>query len=268
MHHTARAVAAAVVIGVIGLGGCGEPTSGTRASPGPTSTEPSSTDVWPPETAPLGPCPASGAGVAADVTDGSLGARHVGLWLTNCGSTTFEVNGYPELVVLDEEERPLDVVVLHGMEMGSGADVGPVPMVLAPGQSAVAVLSWRNTAVDERSVEGTHIAVTAVPGIARQTVPLYTDLGTTGQVKVTGWRAPVAPSPDDESVPPPTDWDPPSTEPDPAPPPIERTRFAGRGAAAVRAHLVLAGPDEERCRSARRGTAERALRFPGSPRVS
>jgi hypothetical protein len=181
-----------LLIGVAGLVGCGDPATETGALPGPSSggaTSASSTTM-------VAACPVSRGRVTAGMTDAAMGLRANGLMLTNCGSDPYEVNGYPGLEVLDAAQQPLDVEVFHE-GVADIEDPGPSPLKLAPGESAVAILSWRNTTLHEGATTGELLAVTAVPGEARQVIELWLDVGTTGRLAVTAWhRSPVPPAAD------------------------------------------------------------------------
>jgi hypothetical protein len=177
---TRRAVLLVLFV-VIGLSGCGEPATETSSSPDPSSAAGSSSTTTPT------PCPASGARVTNDGIDAAMGLRVAGLALTNCGSTPYGVNGYPELEVLDAEQLRLDVNVIHE-GVADIEDPGPSPLVLAPGESAIAILSWRNTTLHEGAMTGELLAVTAVPGEARRLIELRLDVGTTGRLAVTAWH--------------------------------------------------------------------------------
>ena len=170
---------------LVGLAGCGEPAIETGALPGPSSggaTSASSTTM-------VAACPASRGRVTAGETDGAMGLRANGLALTNCGSALYEVNGYPGLEVLDAAGQRFDVKVVHE-GVADIEDPGPSPLTLAPGESAVAILSWRNTTLDGDATTGELLAVTAVPGEERQVIELWLDLGTTGRLAVTAWHRP------------------------------------------------------------------------------
>jgi hypothetical protein len=64
-------------------------------------------------------------------------------------------------------------------------DPGNSPLTLAPGESAVAILSWRNTTLEGWATTGELLAVTAVPGEAAQVTEVWLDVGTTRRVAVT-----------------------------------------------------------------------------------
>ncbi|MEV7181925.1 DUF4232 domain-containing protein [Kitasatospora sp. NPDC093679] len=141
-----------------------------------------------------GTCPPSGIRVYADEGDAAMGLRAVGLHLENCGSGTVDLNGYPELQVVDEEHRPVgSVQILHGgnaVSTGTGTDDPPGPVTLAPGEQAHAGLVWRNTveSVTGESVNAPYLRVRAKAGADPVTVIPELDLGTTGRLAVGAWR--------------------------------------------------------------------------------
>ncbi|WP_055587427.1 DUF4232 domain-containing protein [Peterkaempfera griseoplana] len=140
-----------------------------------------------------GPCPASGVHVYADDGDAAMGLRVVGLHLTNCGTRTYRLDGYPQLQLLDEGHRPVDgVSILHGgdaVAAGTGADGTPQPLALRPGESARAGLVWRNTTgLGSDPVNAPYVRVVARPGAATVTVTPELDLGTTGRLGVGAWE--------------------------------------------------------------------------------
>jgi hypothetical protein len=167
---------ALVVAGCMNPPAEGTGTSNSVASP----TTPSA-----PETS----CPASGVAVSAGPVDAAMGARGVTLTLANCGSAPYAVEGYPGIELIDEQQQAIDVQVLEEPDpIGSGAVIGPAPLILAPGQRAQAVLLWRNTVeVGREATPGSYLAVTPVPGDGEQLVELAVDLGTTGRLTVGPW---------------------------------------------------------------------------------
>ncbi|TWF96978.1 DUF4232 domain-containing protein [Kitasatospora viridis] len=142
--------------------------------------------------APGGPCPASGVRVYADdEPDAAMGLRAVGLHLRNCGTATVNVNGYPQLQLLDADHRQVDGIdVLRGgaaIATGTGADTPPAPIALHPGEGAVATLVWRNTTTDGTPVNAPYVRVRAFAGAAPVMVTPELDLGTTGRLGAGAW---------------------------------------------------------------------------------
>lgn len=139
-----------------------------------------------------GPCPASGVHLYADDGDAAMGLRVVGLHLVNCGTRPYRVNGYPELELLDENHDTVDGVrILHGTEQistATGVDGSPQPVVLQPGEAAVAGLAWRNTTEFGDPVNAPYVRVRAKPGARPVMVAPELDLGTTGKLGVGPWK--------------------------------------------------------------------------------
>ncbi|MES5823663.1 DUF4232 domain-containing protein [Streptomyces sp. RG80] len=141
-----------------------------------------------------GPCPASGVHVYADQGDAAMGLRVVGLHLVNCGTRSYELDGYPELELLDEDHDSVDSVkILDGTEQIStavGGDGSPRPVTLRPGEAAQTTLAWRNTT--EVSADGPvnvpYVRVRPKPGADPVTVVPELDLGTTGRLGVGPWK--------------------------------------------------------------------------------
>ena len=106
--------------------------------------------------------------------------------LTNCGANPHDVNGYLEITLLDADQQPLDVTVVHGTDFVEAAD--PQPLVLAPGGSVVAGVTWRNLVEGGTPVTSTFIAVAAAPGDDPQVIAMEVDPGTSGEVEVTAWQ--------------------------------------------------------------------------------
>ncbi|TRV81331.1 DUF4232 domain-containing protein [Streptomyces sp. 130] len=138
-----------------------------------------------------GACPPSGVRVTNDRGDAAMGLRVVGIHLTNCSTTDYQLNGYPALRLLDEDRDPVTgVEILHGtsdISSGLGGDAAPRPVTLRPGESAYANLAWRNTTTDGVPVNAPYAEVTAKPGARPVTVTPELDLGTTGRLGVSPW---------------------------------------------------------------------------------
>ncbi len=141
-----------------------------------------------------GPCPASGVHVYADKGDAAMGLRVIGLHLVNCGTENYELDGYPDLELLDESHDSVDGVrILQGTDRISTATGGggsPQPLVLRPGEAARSTLAWRNTteAGAGAPVNAPYVRVRAKPGAAPVMVEPELDLGTTGQLGVGPWK--------------------------------------------------------------------------------
>ncbi|MFE6890931.1 DUF4232 domain-containing protein [Streptomyces sp. NPDC057694] len=195
------------------MAGCGTQTSGTAA---PTAPSGGSTDIGrvhadsldsspppqygkvetapPPAATPTGPCPDSGLRVTAGRAEAAMGLRALRLTLTNCGTGTVEVSGYPRLRLAEADGTPVeDVRILHGTEeITTGVkDPGPHRLTLRRGESAISALVWRNTYDDITEPPVTVDRVGVEPGVgSAQTVtpdaPL--DLGSTGRLGTTAWH--------------------------------------------------------------------------------
>ncbi|NKQ26276.1 DUF4232 domain-containing protein [Streptomyces galbus] len=143
--------------------------------------------------APPGVCPPSGIRVTADDGDAAMGLRVVGLRLDNCGTRAVLLDGYPDLTLLDADREPVHGVrVLHGsggIATVTGFDDPPRPLTLAPGRSASAGLMWRNTTGSGDAVDVPYVRVRARPGADPVTVTPHLDLGTTGELGVSAWKA-------------------------------------------------------------------------------
>ncbi|WP_336298802.1 DUF4232 domain-containing protein [Streptomyces cinnabarinus] len=138
-----------------------------------------------------GPCPESGVHVYVDKGDAAMGLRAVGLHLANCGEEPFEVNGYPQIEVLDEDHDRVDGVrVLQGTaEISTGlGDDTPQALTLRPGEAAQATLAWRNTTEFGEAVNAPYARVRVRPGADPVMVIPELDLGTTGRLGVGSWE--------------------------------------------------------------------------------
>ncbi|MEU4671561.1 DUF4232 domain-containing protein [Amycolatopsis sp. NPDC023774] len=124
--------------------------------------------------------------VSAGIVEAGLGHRASVLTLTNNDSEAHTLDGYPTVKVLDGTGKPLDVQVHHGVSYFS-PDPGPKPFTLAPHEKLLSVVSWSATVTSGETTTGASVAVVAAPGGPEQTVPLKTDLGTTGEITVTAW---------------------------------------------------------------------------------
>jgi hypothetical protein len=120
-----------------------------------------------------------------------MGLRQTEVELTDCGTKSVVVSGYPKLRLLDAQGRTVRVRVHHGDDFrDSVTDPGPATMTLRPGGRAVALLGWRNTYTE--STEPPALAATVEFTVAggEQQVPLNVDLGNTGVLDVTAWHLP------------------------------------------------------------------------------
>lgn len=152
------------------------------------------------------PCPESGVRLLEGEVNAAMGLRVADVQLLNCGAKVYELEGHPQVRLLDRERRPLEVSVAPGNNGVTGAGAGPatgtsedagdgVPpqkVVLQPGQAASTGLVWRNLVTDgtTRATEGWVLEVVPKPGAPRLTLELKypVDLGNTGRVGVSPWR--------------------------------------------------------------------------------
>ncbi|MEU5422366.1 DUF4232 domain-containing protein [Streptomyces sp. NPDC020667] len=143
-------------------------------------------------------CPSSGLLAQAGEANAAMGLRVLTVELTNCGTDTKTVNGYPDIQILDSDRKPVEVELERGAASVLGQDdfdAGPVEVTLAPGGKARARLAWRNTVDDltKSAVTGAYLSLATAPGSARQNVPETIDLGTTGRLGLSAWAAPSLP---------------------------------------------------------------------------
>ncbi|AZM63968.1 MULTISPECIES: DUF4232 domain-containing protein [unclassified Streptomyces] len=139
-----------------------------------------------------GPCPASGVRVYADDGDAAMGLRVVSLHLKNCGTEPYELHGYPEVRLHDEDHEPVDGVRIlrdgSSVAGGTGADGPALPLVVQPGEGAWAGLVWRNTTLAGTPVHAPYARVRVKSGADWVTVVPEVDLGTTGKLAVGPWK--------------------------------------------------------------------------------
>ncbi|WP_406154895.1 DUF4232 domain-containing protein [Streptomyces canus] len=139
-----------------------------------------------------GTCPKSGLRLYADQGDAAMGLRVVGLHLVNCRTGPLQLNGYPKLTIQDEDHHTVDgVQILQGTDQistGLGGGGTPQPVVLRPGEAALAELAWRNTTRAGEPVNAPYVRVWATPTADPVMVAPELDLGTTGKLGVGPWR--------------------------------------------------------------------------------
>ncbi|MBB4885393.1 DUF4232 domain-containing protein [Streptomyces netropsis] len=143
------------------------------------------------DAAPPKPC----VEIKAGPVDGAMGLRSLALEMVNCGSRPYTVKGYPTVRVLDGDRKRIDVTVTEGSSaVATIGDATPKPVILRPGEKAVAGLLWRNTVTDPAvtAVRATYLEVAPATGAPWQTVKpdAGIDLGTTGKVGVSPWKLP------------------------------------------------------------------------------
>jgi Protein of unknown function (DUF4232) len=137
-------------------------------------------------------CPPSGLVAGFGASDAAMGLRVVALELVNCGTRPRRVKGYPVVKVFDKDQQPLPFAVTHGRVLMADPDPGPKVLVLAPGERAEAMLSWRNTVTLDlgKLVVGEYASIAAAPGQPFRSMVQHVDPGTTGKIAVTAWYVP------------------------------------------------------------------------------
>ncbi|WP_327732487.1 DUF4232 domain-containing protein [Streptomyces nojiriensis] len=142
------------------------------------------------------PCPEGGVRLAEGEGNAAMGLRVADFQLVNCGSAAYLLEGYPEIRLLDGEDRPLQADIGHGTNgvTSSAADEDvPRRVTLQPGQAATTGLLWRNLVTDSSvpAVEGRVLELVPKPGAPRLTLRLSTpvDLGDTGKLGLSAWSA-------------------------------------------------------------------------------
>ncbi|MFB6578158.1 DUF4232 domain-containing protein [Streptomyces sp. NPDC056402] len=143
------------------------------------------------------PCPEGGVRLAEGDGNAAMGLRVVDFQLVNCGSAAYRLEGYPEVRLLDGEDRPLQVEIGHGANgvtsFPADGDAPPRAVTLQPGQAAMTALMWRNLVTDSTvpAAEGRVLELVPKPGAPRLTLRLSApvDLGDTGKLGLSAWSA-------------------------------------------------------------------------------
>jgi hypothetical protein len=124
--------------------------------------------------------------------DAAMGLRALGIRLTNCGKSAYRLRGEPTVRLLDAEHKPFEITV-NAAEAPQLPDqyLGPAPeVVLAPGESAAAMVLWRNTLTDYTTATmGTYLEIVPGPGRAPQLLTEHGpyDTGNTARLRVSSW---------------------------------------------------------------------------------
>ncbi|MER7760990.1 DUF4232 domain-containing protein [Streptomyces sp. NPDC097619] len=141
------------------------------------------------------PCPADGVLLREGTTDAAMGLRVQSVELFNCGTAPYELDGYPDIRLLDEDKSPVEVRVGHGsngITTETGLDEAPRKVIVQPGRTASFGIVWRNLVTDSTvpAVNGLHLDVRPRPGAPRSTVSLSSpvDLGNTGKLGLGPWQ--------------------------------------------------------------------------------
>lgn len=143
------------------------------------------------------PCPEGGVRLAEGEVNAAMGLRSSDFQLVNCGSAAYVLEGYPEVRLLDGEDRPLRVDIGHGTNgvttSTAGSAAPPKRVTLQPGQAATTGLLWRNLVTDSTvpATEGRVLELVPKPGAPRLTLRLNApvDLGNTAKVGLSPWSA-------------------------------------------------------------------------------
>ncbi|MFZ3470172.1 DUF4232 domain-containing protein [Streptomyces sp. 4.24] len=181
-----------VLVGTAGLvAGCEAPPAPARA-PGPTV----SAGVRATQVPRADACPDGGVRLSEGLVNAAMGLRVGAVELVNCGDQPYELEGYPEIELLDRANAPLQgVSVGHGAaaitSSPTGAEAPPGKVTLRPGQAAEVLLVWRNllTESDVPAAEAWGLMVTPRPGAPRLELRLKqsVDLGNTGKLGIGAW---------------------------------------------------------------------------------
>jgi Protein of unknown function (DUF4232) len=140
-------------------------------------------------------------GLQFTTTDGdaAMGLRVMQVQVRNCGTEALQLNGYPQVQLLDEERQPMVVDILEGsggISSVDGFDAPPQPITVQPGETAKTAFMWKNTNTGEVPPQvGWYADMAAAPGgVWYELAPLpprtsmHIDLGTTGRMGVQAWH--------------------------------------------------------------------------------
>jgi hypothetical protein len=141
-------------------------------------------------------CPEPGVAIRIGDVDAAMGLRGLTVSMTNCADRPYQVTGYPDVRVLDDQRKPLDIRVEHGastITADPSLTAAPEPVTLQPGGTATAVVMWRNLVTDSSvdATTGTYLTIAPASGTPAQTVTPRggIDLGNTGKLGVGPWTA-------------------------------------------------------------------------------
>lgn len=141
----------------------------------------------------------TGLRFTAGFTEAAMGLRVMSVELVNCGTQPLELNGYPQVKLLDEQWRQLAVEILEGsggIASVEGFDGAPQPITVQPGERAKSAFLWRNTNTSiDAPLVGSHADIAIAPGGPWQSLlpaspgkDLHIDLGSTGRLGVRAWH--------------------------------------------------------------------------------
>ena len=117
-----------------------------------------------------------------------MGLRSVTMRAFNCGTKTQLLSGFAGVRLLDQAGNVLPVAIKKGVIASSMLNPKPVDILLTPGQSATAALSWRNMTTQENPITASFVRMVAARGLDPQTLPLTVDLGNTGRIAISAWE--------------------------------------------------------------------------------
>ena len=187
-----------LVAALLSVAGCTSPEILPDWEPGPARPITVTTSS---STAPSSAPPSCATGLRFTEVDGNsaMGLRVQGIEVVNCGAQPVELNGYPQVKLLDEQWQQVKVQILDGsggIALVEGFDNAPQPITLQPGERARSAFMWKNTntSIDPPLV-GRHVDIAAAPGGTWQPlVPMspgedvHVDLGSTGRLGVRAWH--------------------------------------------------------------------------------
>ncbi|SNY73138.1 DUF4232 domain-containing protein [Paractinoplanes atraurantiacus] len=163
------------------------PTPAPSVTTSPVAVPTASGPTAPPAVEAVSACSLTGVLITAERGEAAMGYREMALTVRNCGTEPYEVKGRPDIVVLDEDGRPLKISIVPS----NYYTAPPKRLVLKPGTSALTMLSWRNTVtnISGAADTGASLAVAVSKGGTRQlvTLPSPLDLGNTGQLRASVW---------------------------------------------------------------------------------
>ncbi|MBU2668373.1 DUF4232 domain-containing protein [Actinoplanes bogorensis] len=163
------------------------PTAGPGVEPSSAAPSAPGADAARNAVEPVSACGLIGALITAERGESAAGYREMALTVRNCGTSPYELDGRPQITVLDEDGAPMKIAVVASRHY----TVAPKRLVLKPGTAATAVLSWRNTVTNTSgwSETGASLTVATSPDGTPQlvTLPSKLDLGNTGRLEASAW---------------------------------------------------------------------------------
>ncbi len=124
-----------------------EPETGRRSAP----PAPEVSSVAPPT-----PRCVRGIQLTVGEPSAAMGLRATTITVHNCGTEAYAVDGYPVLELLDKNQEQLAVRVDHGITEVEQWNVPARPVTVEPGESAHALLLWRNLTTDKAETAEYH----------------------------------------------------------------------------------------------------------------